>query len=104
MHTMVPSFSVAVRLSRALSSEQKQEFLDAEHELPDAYKLTIASLLSSFDDRSREREANLRDQVTRLFDELRNRLERAQISPETRAETLKKAQELLSGLFPQSQA
>lgn len=84
-----------VTQSKLLNEYQKQAFLDHPDELPLDFRQDIINLLMGFDERSKGREKEYGEGLTKVFVDYRAKLETLTgVSEEERARLLKEADEL----------
>lgn len=96
------SYIPAVKKSRVLSQEQKQDLLDMASSLPDSYQEKIAPLLETFNNHSEEREVYLRDKLEKTYTEFMKQLDSEGIEESKKNELLAKARKQINAFFPKS--
>lgn len=88
-----------IQSSRALSSEQK-ELLLAEPPLSEGYRKKVAEMLGEFDERSRSREAYLKDKLEVLYTEFMQQIEASELGEIEKKELVEKAKQINRSMFP----
>ena len=104
MDTPNQSFINAVKKSRVLNAEQKQELLTNPEVFPDSYKARLITLLSEFDDHSKIRERYLHENLQQSYDAFAKKLRSDGVEEEKREELLAKARHTIDSMFPRDAA
>lgn len=99
MNSQRSSFIDVVQNSRALSNEQKELFL-GDPSMSEEYKKKITELLQIFDEKSKDREAYLRDKLEESYTQFISSLDEGGIGEEKKKELAEKARKQIEGFFP----
>lgn len=98
MKTKNTSFSDSVKSSRALSQEQK-ELLLADPPLPEGYRRKVADILRKFDERSKAREADLKDKLDELYTAFMQQVDASDLDDREKTDLKEKAKKINSSFF-----
>lgn len=98
--TTLQAFRDAVLFSRVLSSEQKEFLLDDPLAFPEAYRNEVVRLLTTFDERSKIREAYLSKKLKALYGEFERKIRAEHMDEHNTRTLIQQAKKQIDQFFP----